>query len=171
MTTPSLVRLFSGVMPIIARLDILKLRYFWKVHHGGTSKLEHKMNSFKRKHFLQSNVGFVHEVFNICCKYNSMDIWHGLCPKGINPNTMIKKRVEAYHYKRDLLKADSTKCLYTSLTFFDRNKMKYKFDERFTKAGNFKSSEYRRRFIYAFLDTCSYAVTVELRYLTLYTII
>ena len=155
MTTPSLVRLLTGIMPIVARLDILKLRYFWKIHHGRTSKIEHRIYSYKRKHFLQSNVGFVHEVFNICCKYEAMDISHGLCPKGINPNTMIKNRVEAYHYKQGLIKADSTKCFYT-LTSFNRKKMKYEFDERFSKAGTFMSSEHRRCFIYSLLDTCSY---------------
>ena len=156
MTTPALVRLFTGTMPIVARLDILKLRYFWKIHLGKTSKLAHEIYLFKRNHFLQSNVGFVHEVFNICCKYDCMDIWHGLCPKGVSPKTMIKKRIEAYHYKEDLKKADKTKCLYTSLTCFERKKMKYKFDERFSKPGNFQSSEHRRWFIYALFDTCSY---------------
>ena len=85
-----------------------------------------------------------------------MDIWHGVCPKGIKLNTVIKRRVEAYHYNKDLKKVEGMKCLYTTLTSFDKKKMKYILDERFSKVGTFESSEHRSCFIYALLDTCSY---------------
>ena len=32
-TPPAVLRLISGTMPISARIDILKLRYFWKTSH------------------------------------------------------------------------------------------------------------------------------------------
>ena len=69
-TSPSIVRLFCGVEPLACRLEILKLRYFWKVLKGPTDSIPHKILSHRREHFSNSNKGFAHEVFNTCCKYN-----------------------------------------------------------------------------------------------------
>ena len=33
-TSPAVVRVLTGIMPIRARIDILKLRYFWKITHA-----------------------------------------------------------------------------------------------------------------------------------------
>ena len=33
-TTPSITRLFCGTEPLVSRLEIMKLRYFWKTLHG-----------------------------------------------------------------------------------------------------------------------------------------
>ena len=50
-----------------------------------TDNIAHKVYSGLRKNFLSGAVGYVHEIFNICCKYDRMDIWHGICPQKINP--------------------------------------------------------------------------------------
>ena len=77
-TPPSIVRLLTGTMPMAGRIDLLKLRYFWRLHHTGVEKDAKKMYLDSRRAFLQSNVGYVHEIFNICCKYGRMDLWHAL---------------------------------------------------------------------------------------------
>ena len=164
-TPPALLRLLTGTMPIEGRLDILKLRYFWKIHHSSKDNLAHSIYKYKRQNFLQSNVGFVHEVFNLCCKFGRMDLWHGVCPNTINPYTRIKKIVEAYYYTRDIESARKARCGYTSLTVFvsrgnlqprDSPRETYKLDTRLQEIGRFRNSEQRRLFLYAFLDTGAY---------------
>ena len=93
-TPPALVRLFTGTIPMEGRLDMLKLRYFWKIQHTDQTRIVNRISNYKKQNFLESNVGFVHEIFNMCCKYNCMSIWHGKCPEGLNPYTRIKKIVE-----------------------------------------------------------------------------
>ena len=36
-SSPAIVRLFAGVEPMAGRLDLLRLRYFWKLYHSDTS--------------------------------------------------------------------------------------------------------------------------------------
>ena len=164
-TSPALLRLLTGTMPIEGRLDILKLRYFWKIHHSSKDNMAHCIYNYKRQKFLQSNVGFVHEVFNLCCKFGRMDLWHGACPKKINPYTRIKKIVEAFYYIRDIERARKARCGYTSLTVFanlrslqpkDSPREMYTLDTRLKEIGRFRNSEHRRLFLYAFLDTGAY---------------
>ena len=76
-THPAVVRILTGVMPMSARIDMLKLRYFWKLHHNQKDNIAHVVYKGLRKNFLRGSVGFVHEIFNICCKYDRMDLWHG----------------------------------------------------------------------------------------------
>ena len=65
---PSLVRLFAGVEPLACRLDLLKLRYFWKLLKSDKKSLSGFVFKFRRQRFLNSDKGFLHEVFNLCCK-------------------------------------------------------------------------------------------------------
>ena len=65
-TPPAVVRLLTGTMPMSARIDMLKLRYFWKLHHMQTDNIAHKVYLGLRKNFLSGAVGYVHEIFNIC---------------------------------------------------------------------------------------------------------
>ena len=123
-----------------------------------------RIYTYRRKNFLQSKKVYVHEVFNLCCKYGRMDIWHGLCPNKVNTYIMIKRMVQTYHYDKDVEKARRTTCQYTSLTDFTSvgpllpktHSENYKFDDRFRKIGQFKDSKHRRLFLYAFLDTGAY---------------
>ena len=65
-TPPALVRLFTGVVPMPARLEILKLRNFWKISHcKNTSNLAVLIYRYKRENFLETDTGFLHEVFTI----------------------------------------------------------------------------------------------------------
>ena len=145
-TPPAILRLLTGTMPMSGRVDTLKLRYFWKLHRAKNNNAAHQIYKGLREKFLQGNQGFVHEIFNLCSKYNRMDIWHGLCPDKVNPLLRIKKIVETYHLKKDEEVAKEVKCIYTALTIFKAKK--YKFDERITDFGKFKNTEHRRVFLY-----------------------
>ena len=65
-TSHSIVRLFCGIEPIACRIDILKLRYYWKVLKSPTDSLAHSILQFRKVNFLDFNKGLVHESFNIC---------------------------------------------------------------------------------------------------------
>ena len=40
-TPPAIVRVLTGTMPISARIDVLKLRYFWRIMHSGKDNVAH----------------------------------------------------------------------------------------------------------------------------------
>ena len=105
-----MVRILKGTMAISARIDILKLRYFWKLMHGRKDKVTYKVYTEMRKNFLAGAQGYIHEIYNICCKYDRMDIWNGICPQKINPLARIKRIVEAHHLKQDLAKLGGSNC-------------------------------------------------------------
>ena len=64
-TSPSIVRLFCGVEPLACRLELLKLRYFWKIFKGSEDTIPHKVIKYRKANFLEFNNGFAQEVFNI----------------------------------------------------------------------------------------------------------
>ena len=74
-TPPEILRLLLGIMPISGRIDKLKLRYFWKIHHADNSNAAHQMYKGIRENFLTGNEGYIHEIFNLCCKYGRMNLW------------------------------------------------------------------------------------------------
>ena len=88
-TSPTVVRLMSGIEPLSSRFDLLKLRYLWRISHGDENNIAVKVYKIRRKNFLSTKVGFIHEVFNLCCKYNVIDFWHGKLPIGTNSNHFI----------------------------------------------------------------------------------
>ena len=114
-TPPCLLRLLTGTMPLSARIEILKLRYFWKLSHRNKKNILFKLYTYRRKNFLESNVGYVHEIFNLCCKYNMMWVWHGVIAPKQNPMNAIKKQIVEYHLKKDVEKAKTYSCIYTAL--------------------------------------------------------
>ena len=69
-TPPAVVRILTGTMPISARIDILKLRYYWKLMHLGDDNVTHTVYKETKKNFLEAAVGYIHEIFNICCRYS-----------------------------------------------------------------------------------------------------
>ena len=146
-TSPAVLRLISGTMPISARIDILKLRYFWKISHSNEDNYAHIILNYKRRFFLESNVGFVHEIFNICCKYDCLDVWHLKREPKENKFATIRRIVEAYHVQKDLAK--STGCLYMSILFQMTPKRcrAYKLDPFFCKMGLFSDTKRRSYFI------------------------
>ena len=76
-TSPSIVRLFCGIEPIACRLDILKLRYYWKVLKSPTDSLAHAIQ-YRKVNLLGLKKGLVQESFNIYCKYNTLHYWRGV---------------------------------------------------------------------------------------------
>ena len=157
-TPPAVVRLLTGTMPMAARMDMLKLRYFWKLHHCQTDNIAHEVYLGLRKNFLSGAVGYVHEIFNICCKYERMDIWHGNSPNAVaqkvNPFTMIRRLVEEYHFKRDLQTAQETNCAYTALKSLKGKT--YRFESWLKQIGRFPSTTHRQTFLYSLLDVSNY---------------
>ena len=113
-TPPALVRLFAGVEPIASRVDMLRLRYYWRAIHSHNS-LPNTIILYKKKRIFQVNVGFTMEIFNLCCKLGQISFWHGI-HRGIeNPLNSIKRAVTAYYLKKDLTTALSKQCFLTYL--------------------------------------------------------
>ena len=153
-TPPAMVRILTGTMPMAGRIDLLKLRYFWRLHHTGIEKDAKKVYQELRRTFLQSNVGYVHEIFNICCKYGRMELWHGLCPNKINPLARIKRIVETFHLQKDLEAARNARCVYTGLINYKAKK--YTMAPILRKLGRFQSAKHRSSFLFSLLDTSSF---------------
>ena len=153
-TPPAVVRIITGTMAISARIDILKLRYFWRLMQAGDENIAHVVYKESRQKFLEGSESYIHEIFNTCCKYGSMGIWHGQCPKKVNPLARIKRIVEAYHLQRDLGILRRSNCAYSTLrTFKDR---KYSLEPWLQGMGRFASTKHRRMFLYALLDVANY---------------
>ena len=161
-TPPCILRLFTGTIPLAAHIDILKLRYFWKLTHSTRKSFALDIYKFKRGRFLESNIGYTHEIFNICCKYNILWVWHGIwnsmkTPKE-NPLARIKREIVRYHLKKDIEAAKKINCIYTSLFLLGKKYgNKYRFEKFFESFGVFKNTEYRRFFLYSLFDTCAYS--------------
>ena len=153
-TPPAVVRIITGTMPLSARIDILKLRYFWKLMHAGDDNIAHIVYKDIRKHFLKGAVGYMHEIFNICCKYGSMNIWHGKCPKRVNPLARIKRIVEAHNLQLDLGILRRSNCAYSTLRIFKDKR--YTLEPWLQEVGRFASTRHRRVFLYAWLDVANY---------------
>ena len=54
-TPPELLRLITGTMPIAGGIDMLKLRYFWKLQHAGKENIAHLVYPGIRENFLSGN--------------------------------------------------------------------------------------------------------------------
>ena len=65
-TPLEVVRILTGTVAISSRIDILKLRYLWKLIHTGNDNLAHKVYKEQREKFLDGEAGYIHEIFNIC---------------------------------------------------------------------------------------------------------
>ena len=147
-TSPTVVRLLSGIEPLSSRYDLLKLRYYWKISHGDENNIAFKIYKKRRENFFSTRMGFTHEVFNLCCKYNVIDFWHGKLPKNVLPGNYIKNKVKKYHLARELEIARSKSCGFTDV--YLQNKFGYQEDfhliEPF-KEFNFFSSKRARSLI------------------------
>ena len=162
-TCPAVVRLFCGTEPLVSRLEILKLRYFWKMSHGPADALCSLILKHRRDRFLDFNIGFARDVFNICIKYSLMHIWHGLAPQGnfnrkLNPLHLIKVAITNQNLRADLedgrTRNNSFSKNYLVNPFIYQKK--YQIVEPFGQANCFSSPDRRKRFIRALLHPCSY---------------
>ena len=106
------------------------------------------------KKFFEGAESHMSEIFNICCKYACMDIWHGNCPTKVNPYARIRRIVEAYHLQKDLEALRRCTCAYAALRQFKEKQ--YNIEPRLRGVGRFQSTKHRRVFLYAMLDVSSY---------------
>ena len=152
-TPPAVIRILTGTMAVSARIDILKLRYFWRIMHA-EDNIAHTVYKQIRKKFLEGAVGYIHEIFNICCKYGSMNTWHGKCPKKVNPLKRIKRIVQAYQIQLDLERLRRSNCAYSKLRIFKDKR--YTLEPWLQEVGRFASTKHRGVFLYALLDEANY---------------
>ena len=61
-TSPAITRLFCGIEPLTCRLEILKLRYFWKTLHGPKDALTFKILTYRKERFFDFSKGFAHLI-------------------------------------------------------------------------------------------------------------
>ena len=162
-TSPAIVRLFCGTEPLTCRLEILKLRYFWKKLHGPADAISTRILKHRRDRFLDTNRGFAHEVFNICIKYNIMHIWHGIAPSGrlnhrLDTLQYIKKIIISQNLRKDLEDGRTRTCCFTKNFLTDpfSYQKSYQIVQPFDQANCFSSPNSRKRFIKALLHPCSY---------------
>ena len=157
-STPcALLRLLTGTLSVAAHIDILKLRYFWKLTHSVKNNFALDIYKYRRSQFFESNIGYTHEIFNLCCEYKIMWVWHGTIISKLNPLTQIKNHIVKYHLKRDLEYSLKSNCVYASTNLSEKGYgTKYKLDRFLRQFGFFESSEHRRFFLYSFLDTGAY---------------
>ena len=68
-TSPTVVRLLSGIEPLSSRYDLLKLRYYWNISHGDKNNIAFKIYKKRRNNFfskrLDSRMKFSIYVVNI----------------------------------------------------------------------------------------------------------
>ena len=167
-TSHSIVRLFCGIEPIACRIDILKLRYYWKVLKSPTDSLAHSILQFRKVNFLDFNKGLVHESFNICCKYNTLHYWHGVAAAGldsgnavssiINPLRRMKGTISSHYLSKDLQIGSTRNCSFSIL--YLKNIFSYQKDYHliapFCQPDCFATPKGRKHFVRAFLDPCTY---------------
>ena len=79
-SSPAVVRLFSGVEPMASRIDLLQLRYFLKISNSDHNSIAYTVLRVRKKRFLGTKNGFLHEIFNLCCKYDMINLWNGNLP-------------------------------------------------------------------------------------------
>ena len=91
--------------------------------HSGEDNIAHVVYKEIRKKFLEGAFGYIHEIFNICCKYRCIDIWHGKCPKTINPLAQIRRIVEAHQLQLDLQILHQSNSAYSKPMKIIRSKM------------------------------------------------
>ena len=157
-TSPAVLRLFAGVMPISGRIEILKLRYFWKISHASDKNLAFSICMQKRKQIPRYKFGFIHEVFQLCCKLDCLDVWLKIRRPKENPLKTIRRVVVAHYLRKDITKSLTSTCMYNSLLLAHKTShlKRYRLVPFFKRLGLFPDTIGRRHFIFALLDNCSF---------------
>ena len=70
---------------------------------------------YRREHFFITKNGFIHEIFNLCCKYNVIDFWHGKLKGLTNPTSFIKDKILSFSLKNDLSIGRKRSCAFTDI--------------------------------------------------------
>ena len=81
---------------------MLKLRYFWKLTHSNDPCITSRVFKHRKRTFLSTKNGFIHEVFNLCCKYDAINIWNGKLEGLTNPTSYIKNKILIFNLANDL---------------------------------------------------------------------
>ena len=170
--SPSVVRLMTGVEPLNCRLDMLKLRYYWKRMHTSPNIIKEVIN-YSKNSLLEHNLGFATDVFNLCCRVGDNSFWHGIQRGNQNPLNTIKRAVETHYFKKDLDTARNKNCIFSKLllTTDDIVKKKYTLFQIFKSAGMFFNTTARIKFIKALLNPNSYLQECKLCKLQFYDIL
>ena len=156
-TSPALIRLFAGVMPICARIEILKLRYFWKISHSNENNLAFMVLEQAKKLSPNTKMGFSHEVFTICCKLNCLDVWLKIRRPKENPLMTIKRLIVAHYLEKDIVKFQTSQTMFGMLFPLPNSdpQKSYRIIPFINQLGSFPNTICRRHFIFALLDNCS----------------
>ena len=168
-TSPAILRLFCGVEPLACRLEILKLRYYWKVLNGPTQAIAHQILVHRKSRFLEFNKGIAHEAFNICCKYNIVHIWHGIASSRninpgiaasglVNPLRRIKDIIISRNINKDLDEGKTKTCTFAQLFLkgLQTSNKRYRLVEPFSHASCFATPIARKHFVKALLHPGTY---------------
>ena len=156
-TPPALARLFCGVEPLTCRLETLNLRYYWKTLHSPPDSITHRILKYRKQNLLVFDKGFGHQVFNTCCKYNAISIWHGIVPEKLNPLRSIKKIIISKNLRNDLEVGRPHTCSFatiflSNLFTYQKN---YHLVEPLSKL-DYSSNLNESQIYKALLDSCSY---------------
>ena len=161
-TSPAIVRLFCGTEPLPCRLDMLKLRYFWKMVKFPADAITFKIFKYRTERLLAISKGFARDIFNICTKHDAIHLWHGQIAfrfnLPLNPLKHIRRIITSQNLRKDLDIGRAQNCSFTTnfLTNFFLYQKTYHILESFNQAYCFASLEGRKRFIKALLHPSSY---------------
>ena len=148
-------------MPISARIEILKLRYFWNLSHSHHDNPAFSILKHTRANLSNSKVGFAHEVYNLCGILNCLDIWLKFNRHKENQLNTIRRVIETHYLKADIEKCVNTPCMFTSLLLhpIELCNKKYKVTHFFNYIGAFPDTTSRNHFLFALLDRCNFERT------------
>ena len=74
-----------------------------------------KSTNIEGKTFLETKKGFIHEVFNLRCEYNTIDFWNVKSSKYTNPKLYIKNKVLNYNLRLDLEIGRKVSCKFSDI--------------------------------------------------------
>ena len=83
--------------------------------HSPHETIKNKILRYRKRNLLTFNKGFGHQVFNICCKYNAINIWHGIVPEKLNPLRSIKKIILTANLRTDLQIGRAHTCSFSTI--------------------------------------------------------
>ena len=130
---------------------------------GEDGSFTYKLLRYRKENFLSFNKGFVHETFNICCKYNMLNLWHGISPCNVNPLHRIRRQIISHNLRSDLEMGRSKACCFTSIFLSNpfKYQKKYHLVDPLLQPDCFDSTNGRKRFIKTLLHPCSYLQTCD----------
>ena len=70
--------------------------------------------SYRKQNLLNSTKGFGQQGFNIFCKYNNINICHGIFPEKLNPLRSIKKIIMSADLQKNLEAGPAQICSFTT---------------------------------------------------------